>query len=346
MNLNLFISPTATARDALRQLDLLGVLAPVLFVREENRIVGTITDGDIRRGLLQEKQVDDPVQLFMFTRFRSLSEHYSQDDIRNLRKLNIRWVPILTSDGGLLRIVDLDHLSQHIPVSAVLMAGGRGERLRPLTDHLPKPMLKVGEKPIIEHNITRLRDAGITDFILSIRYLGEKIRNYFGDGSQWGVQIQYIEENEPLGTIGACRLVPKWSNPDVLVMNADILTNFSVSSFVKSYQEAQADMMVMAIPYHVTIPYGVLETNSDRLIQGIKEKPTYTYFSNAGIYLMKSTVFDLIPREGPFHATDLLEKVRLSQKRVVAEPLVGYWLDMGRPEEYARAQEDIKRIIL
>jgi len=346
MNLNVYISPTATARDALKQLDILGLLAPVLFVKEENRIVGTITDGDIRRGLLQNKHVDDPVHLFMFTRFRSLKENYAQEEILELRKQNIRWVPLLNTSGELLRIVDLDQISQHIPVTAVLMAGGRGERLRPLTDHLPKPLLKVGEKPIIEHNIERLRHAGISEFIVSIRYLGDKIRHYFGDGSRLGVQIHYVEETEPLGTIGACRMVSNWSNPDVLVMNADLLTNFSVSSFVKAYQDAQADMMVMAIPYQVTIPYGVLETNDDRLIQGIKEKPTYTYFSNAGIYLMKSILFDLIPKEGPFHATELLDKVRLLNKRVVAEPLLGYWLDMGRPEEYARAQEDIQRIVL
>lgn len=346
MSLPFFISPHATARDALKQLDQLGLIAPVLFVRDGNRILGTITDGDIRRGLLQDKPVDDPVQSFMFTKFRSLPPQYSEADIQQLKKQNIRWVPVLLPDGTLDQILDIDHLPQKLPVSAVLMAGGRGERLRPLTDHLPKPLLKVGDKPILELNLERLRQAGITDFTLSVRYLGDKIKDYFGDGSAWGVTIQYVEEVEPLGTIGACRLVSNWQNPHIMVMNADLLTNFSIPSFFKAYTESHADMMVMAIPYQVTVPYGVLETTSDRVIQGIKEKPTYTYFSNAGIYLIRQELFGLIPAEGPFHATDLLEKARGMEKKVVAEPLVGYWLDMGRPEEYARAQEDIKRIIL
>lgn len=343
---HLFISPNLSARDALRQLDQAGILAPVLFVLLEDRILGSLTDGDIRRGLLHDKSVDSPVTEFMHQAFRYLDTDYSSDDIQRLKELQIRWVPVLFSDKRLSHLIDTEKLVIKLPVTAVLMAGGRGERLRPLTDQIPKPLLPVGGKPILEHNLIRLRQAGITDFVISIRYLGDQIKTYFGDGSAWGVQIQYVEELEPLGTIGACGLVLDWANPHVMVMNADLLTNFSVTAFIATFLDKKADMMVLAIPYDVTIPYGVLETSDDLRITGIKEKPKYTFLSNAGIYLIQKDLFDLIPPKAVFHATDLLEKSRQLNKRVIAEPLIGYWLDMGRPEEYARAQEDIKRLTL
>lgn len=341
----LLISSLLSARDALRQLDKLGAVAPVLFVEDKGQIIGSLTDGDIRRGLIQHLSIDDSVTRFMFPNFRFFSPSFGYQELAAAKALNLRWVPVLDEQKGLVRFIDTQETKANLPITAVIMAGGRGERLKPLTDTIPKPMLKVGDKPIIEHNLDLLRKYGITDVAISIRYLGEQIQSYFGDGSARSMKIEYLYETTPLGTMGAVSQISNVQNPFVLVMNSDLLTDISLVDFFNSFLEKQADMAVAAVPYTVNVPYAVLEVNGhEKQVMGFKEKPSFTYFSNAGIYLLKKELMKYIPNNQPFDATDLMECVIENKLKLVADPIVGYWLDIGRMEDYKKAQEDIKHL--
>ena len=223
------------------------------------------------------------------------------------------------------------------------MAGGRGQRLQPLTDSTPKPLLKVGEKPIMEHNLDRLVNFGIDDFWVSVKYLGEQIESYFGTGINKNINIKYIWENEPLGTIGAVSKIENFEHDYVLITNSDLLTNVDYEHFFLEFIKEDADLAVLTIPYQVNIPYAVLETK-DNTIKSFKEKPTYTYYSNGGIYLMKRDVLKYIPKEKFYNATDLMEDLIINNLKLISYPFSGYWLDVGKHEDFKKAQKDINYI--
>ena len=223
------------------------------------------------------------------------------------------------------------------------MAGGRGQRLKPLTDLTPKPLLKVGDKSIMEHNLNRLTMFGIDDFWVSVKYLGEQIVDYFGDGNGKNINIKYVWENEPLGTIGALSKIKNFEHDYILVTNSDLLTNVDYELFFKDFLSQDADLAVLTIPYKVDIPYAVLETINGE-IKSLKEKPTYTYYSNGGIYLMKKEMIEFIPQETFYNATDLMEEIIKRKLKVISYPLNGYWLDIGRHEDFEKAQIDINQI--
>jgi NDP-sugar pyrophosphorylase family protein len=223
------------------------------------------------------------------------------------------------------------------------MAGGRGERLKPLTDFIPKPLLKVGEKPILELNLERLAKYGIDDFWISVKYLGEQIETYFGNGENRNINIQYVWEKEPLGTIGAVSLIDNFNHDFVLVTNSDLLTNIDYEHFFLDFLSKNADFAVLTIPYQVNIPYAVLETDNST-IKSFKEKPTYTYYSNGGVYLMKKEMLKLIPQNTFYNSTDLMEELINKNYNVVSYPFPGYWLDIGKHDDFKKAQFDIKNI--
>jgi NDP-sugar pyrophosphorylase family protein len=223
------------------------------------------------------------------------------------------------------------------------MAGGRGERLRPLTDSAPKPLLMVGEKPIIEHNIDRLSNYGIDDIWISVRYLGEQLVDYLKDGSKKAIRINYLWEKDALGTAGALGLVNDFIHEHVLMMNSDLLTNIDFEEMFLFMEREQADFVVACVPYTVNIPYAVMQVENKQ-VTGFKEKPTYTHYSNAGIYLMKRDVVEFVKKNQPYDATDLMEDLIKAKKKVVAFPLIGYWLDIGKHEDYKKAQMDINSI--
>ncbi|SDG45382.1 nucleotidyltransferase family protein [Chitinophaga filiformis] len=342
------INSNANIKDALKQLDQLGLVNGVLFIADEKGcLLGSITDGDIRRGLLQDVNVNDPISKaghypckFVFS-FQPTSQ-----ELKAFRERNLRFIPVVNEEMSILGILDLEHLRRIIPVEAVLMAGGKGQRLLPLTEHTPKPLLKVGPKPIIEHNIDRLINHGVDNIYLSINYLGHKIRDYFGDGYAKGATINYIEEDFPMGTIGAARKVKSYSKKHLLIMNSDILTDIDFHEFYNDFVEQDADMSVAAISYHVDIPYAVMETDEHNRISSLKEKPRYTYYSNAGIYLMKSEMLEHVPHNEFFNVTDLIEELIGKGKKLITFPILGYWLDIGRMDDYKKAQEDIKHLNL
>jgi dTDP-glucose pyrophosphorylase len=335
----------STIKDALEKLNNLGNYLTLFVVDENNKLKGTITDGDIRRAILQGFQITSKVDQVMNTNYTALrSNSFSIEEIRIIRERLIKLVPIIGSDGKIIRLINLERIKTILPFDAVIMAGGEGRRLRPMTDHTPKPLLEIGGKPILEYNIDRLAEFGIENCYITIKYLGEQLRKYFKDGSDKNINIQYVEEkSDPLGTIGSVSLIDSFCHKVVLVMNSDILTNIDFEDFFKEFEKSNADMAVATIPYQVKIPYAVLEMDKS-MITGFKEKPTYTYYSNGGIYLFKKDVLKLIPKGKYFNATDLMDQLIVSKKKVITYPLYCYWLDIGKPEDFAKAQEDIHHI--
>jgi NDP-sugar pyrophosphorylase family protein len=225
------------------------------------------------------------------------------------------------------------------------MAGGRGLRLKPLTDNIPKPLLKVGEKPIIQHNIDRLASFGIDDYWISLNYLGELIESHLKTELNKNINVEYVWEKEPLGTIGAASKIDNFQHEFILVMNSDLLTNVDYEKFFLDFLEKDADLAVVTIPYQVSIPYAVLETRNGT-VESFKEKPTYTYYSNGGIYLMKKKVLNLIPKNTFFNTTDLMEILIKEKCKLISYPFSGYWLDIGKHDDFEKAQFDIKNLLL
>lgn len=330
--------------EALKRLNFLAKNAIIFIVDNNNKLIGSLTDGDIRRALLKGYDMDGIIDDIIQPSPKFLRKgEVDLNKVIEYRANNFRILPILDHNDVLINVINFAEIKSYLPVSAVIMAGGRGERLRPLTDDKPKPMLTIGDKPILEHNINRLRLFGIENYWISIRYLGEQIENYFKDGLDKNIHLQYIREDQPLGTIGAVSKIKNLQHEYILVMNSDLLTNIDFEDFFLDFIKHNADLSVLSIPYSVDVPYAVLETDNENVLS-FREKPTYTYYSNGGIYLMKKSVLDLIPEGTHYHATDLMESLIKEKKKVISYPLVGYWLDIGRKEDYVKAQKDIHHI--
>lgn len=344
---NIIIPQDYTIRQALQQLNILGIPSVVLFVSDsEGKLAGSLTDGDIRRGLLNDKSVHDKVANVMNAHCRRiLKNEIKNEKIAELRSKKINFIPVVDKDGLILNILDLSEYKQIVPADAVIMAGGKGERLLPLTKKIPKPLLKVGDKPIIEHNIDRLARYGIENIHISINYLGQQIEDYFGNGDKKELSIRYIREEQSLGTIGAVSLNDGFTHDTILLMNSDLLTNIDFSNLYNDFVRSGADMIVATVPHTVDMPYAILELDEERVIS-LQEKPRYTYFANAGIYMIKTELLDYIPKGTFYNATDLMEKVIADGKKLVNYPMLEYWLDIGRMNDYQKAQDDIKHIEL
>jgi dTDP-glucose pyrophosphorylase len=340
------ISVNASARDALKMLEKLSQAdTRTLFVLDNRKLVGTLTDGDIRRGLLGEREISDGIIHFMNKQFRSISkDDISPENLARFKEKDIWFLPVVNEAHEIDTIINLRQTRTVIPASAMIMAGGKGERLRPLTDSVPKPMLKVGNKPIIEINIDRLISFGIKKFYISLKYLGEKIVEYLGDGSSKDISIEYIYEDEALGTLGACSMIKNLEHEHLIVMNSDLLSNIDFEDFFNYYKANDALMCVASVPYTVAIPYGIMNMNGDNCITGLEEKPTYTYYANAGIYLLNKKLIKRIPVGVKYNATDLMQLMIDDCERLVHYPILQYWLDIGKYEDYVRAQQDYKHI--
>lgn len=340
------ISHDASVREALRQLDVLAADAVLFLVDEENRLRASLTDGDIRRGLIKGFGLDTPLLEFTQRQPKAFVRgKYDLARMRDWRERNFRIIPVVDRENRIVDVVNFRTQRSYLPLDAVIMAGGVGSRLRPLTDTVPKPLLPVGDKPIVEHNVDRLRTFGIRHLTLSIKYLGQQLVDYFGDGSAKGMDIRYVTEDEPRGTIGAVSEVKDIFNDYVLVMNSDLLTTIDLEGMFADLLDKEADMMVATVPYEVKIPYGVIETEGD-LIRSLREKPTYTYYSNAGVYMIRREHLAKIPATGVFGAPDLMAALYTSGHRVVHFPVFDYWLDVGKHDDYEKAQQDIKHLKL
>lgn len=341
---HLIVSGT-TIRQALIRLNDLAKDA-ILFVTDENNVLmGSLTDGDVRRGLIKGITIEDPVDDIIQSHPKFIRK--GERDIKKIikyREGNFKILPVVNDKEIVENVINFRISRSYLPIDAVIMAGGEGRRLRPLTENTPKPLLKVGDKPIMEYNLDRLALYGIDDFWVSVKYLGEKIEAYFGTGADKNVAISYVYEDQPLGTIGGVSKITDFKHDYILLTNSDILTNMDYEHFFLDFIDQDADLSVVTIPYLVDIPYGVLETSNGHVIN-LKEKPTYTYYSNGGIYLLKKSTLEYLPKNFFSNATDLMEKLISENKKVISYPLSGYWLDIGKHEDYIKAQQDIKHII-
>ena len=342
---NLLISQKTTIKEALKVIDT-GAIRIALVVDENMKLLGTLSDGDIRRGLLNNLSLDDNIENLYFKNPTTALEGDSKDKIiQKAISKQVYQIPILNKEGILVDIVNLATL---LNISkkrnrVILMAGGLGTRLRPLTQDIPKPLLKVGNKPILETIIKNFASHGFVNITISLNYKGEMIKEYFGDGSEFGVNIDYIEENIRLGTAGALSLIKDIPREPFFVMNADLLTdvNFSHLLDFHSYGNAQASMCVREYDYQV--PYGVIETNNENIVS-IVEKPVQKFFVNAGIYVLSPKVFDYIPKNEFYDMPTLFNTLIEENKKVISFPVHEYWLDLGRMSDFEQAQSEYFRI--
>ena len=339
------ISKNKTLLEALELLNSFYDEPLVLFVIDnDGRMVGTLTDGDSRRALIGGASVNDKAEKIMHRDFRYMrSDDISNvREIRNQKELKMKLVPVLDNDMHIVDVINLYHFKTRLPVDAVMMAGGKGERLRPLTETTPKPLLPVGDKAIIDHNVDRLINYGVEHISVTVNYLKEQIEAHYQEPRN-GVKIQTVREPKFLGTIGSVKFVPRFYNDTVLLMNSYVFTNIDYEDFYLHFQQHDAEMSVAAIPYNVSIPYGILDLDG-RNIQGLIEKPKYIYYANAGIYLIKRSALDEIPDNSFFNATDLVKKLIAERKKVIRYPLNGTWIDIGNPQEYQKAKDLVKHL--
>lgn len=338
------IPSTATIREALRQLNSLSTESSVLLVVDSShQLVGTLTDGDIRRGLIAGHELDESVSKMMHCDFVYLQEGEDYvSRIHDLRINKISFVPIVNNEGKVVDAINLRQQRSCLPIDAIIMAGGKGERLRPLTEKTPKPLLKVGDKAIIDYNVDRLIEYGVRHIGVTVNYLGEQIEEYFREPKH-DVQVKCYRETEFRGTMGAVKLVEDIYSDSILVMNSDLFTNIDFEEFFLHFRKYDADLSIAAVPYTVSIPFGICDLDG-RNVKGIVEKPTYNYYANAGIYLMKREVLKYIPSDRFYNATDLIADLIAANKKVIRYPLNGTWIDIGNKDDYQKAQDLCKHI--
>lgn len=338
---NFLISENSTILDVLKKIDKMSSFGTrILFVKDYKGVIkGSISDGDCRRGLIKGKSLNSLAKEIMNVNFTFVrKQEYNVEIINKIRTLGLKYVPELNDDGTLYAVRDFTDGKSYIPVDAVLMAGGKGERLRPLTLDTPKPLLKVADKPIIDYNIENLIHYGVEHINVTVNYLAEQIENHFKEPIN-GQQIKCVREGKFLGTIGSLEIIDDWHNDTILLMNSDLFTNIDFESFYIHFKKHNADMSVAAVPYNINIPYGIFEIENTREIKGVKEKPSFYYYANAGIYLIKRELLSLIPKDTFYNATDFMDKLIELGKKVIRFPIAGYWIDIGKPDDFKNVQE-------
>jgi len=345
MSQQYLINHTSTIKEALVQLDI--SLGKALFIVDDaNKVLASISDGDIRRALIKGHSISELALTIAHKSFKFIQQNTTKkEELEQFKANKITLIPILNSKMELVRIIDISQIKAMLPLDAVIMAGGKGARLMPLTQQTPKPLLKVGDKPIIEYNTDRLASFGIRNINITVNYLGDQIVDYFNAHNNHQIDFNYIREDRPLGTIGALKLIESFNNDYILLMNSDLLTNADFEDIFNNFLLKEGDALVATVPYKVNIPYGVVETKAG-YVTNIKEKPSYTYYSNAGIYIFKKECLDFVPQDTFYNATDLIETLLTKKKKIINYPILTYWLDIGKHEDFEKAQEDIKHIKL
>ena len=341
------IRPSASIREAIAAID--RSCKGIMLVTDEAGILqGTITDGDIRRAMLVGENLDAPVTILLK---RKKTSRYSKpvtapigtdpaELLCIMHEKIVHQIPLLDGEGRVAGLITMDDLlpDQILPLQTVVMAGGFGQRLRPLTEGMPKPMLKVGDRPILQRMIEQLKSVGIRRVNLTTHYRGDLIKEHFGDGKKFGMDICYVNEDQPLGTAGVLGLITPSHEP-LLVINGDIMTEVNFGALLHFHKEHKADMTVAVRAYEMSIPYGVVESDGVEITH-ISEKPMIRHFINAGIYLINPDICQSLPKGEAFDMPDLITKLVLEKRRVISFPIREYWLDIGRIEDYQKAQDD------
>lgn len=332
------IGPASSLREAVEVIDAAG-LQIALVVDEDGRLLGTVTDGDVRRAILRGRSLDEPVGRVMN---ENATTARAQDDRETLlslmRRRRLHQIPVLDATWRVVGLEVLDDLLKPQPKTnpVVLMAGGLGSRLRPLTEDIPKPLLRVGPKPILETIIESFIEHGFGRFFVSVNYKGEMIEAHFGDGSRWGVEIEYLRENERLGTAGALSLLPEPPTEPVFVMNGDLLTRLNFAHLLDFHATHDSAATMCVREYEMQVPYGVIRTQSHRIVD-IHEKPTERYLVNAGVYVLQPEALALIPPDRFFDMPELFNVLMDRGDETAVFPIREYWMDVGQLDDFHRA---------
>jgi dTDP-glucose pyrophosphorylase len=341
------INEGITIREALEKLDNLAQDAILFIVDQKFELIGSITDGDIRRGLLSGTSLSD-----CCTKVSKKNPCYIRKNENSINKIiefrenNLRIIPVLKdASNEVVDILNFRIKRSYLPIDAVIMAGGEGIRLRPLTEKTPKPLLKVGDKPIIQHTLKAFEYYGIENSWITTNYLAEQLNDFASQNSNENFRIQTVQEKFPMGTIGSVKLISNFSKDYILVSNCDLLTDLDFESFFNDFITSEADLSVLSIPYSIDIPYAVLELQNG-FVENFTEKPKIIHYTNGGIYLMKKSIIELIPENLTFSATDLMEKMLTLKMKIRTYTHYGYWLDIGRHSDFNKANEDIKKLSL
>ncbi len=339
------VSPFTPIKEVIQIIDA-SALQIALVSDEKKRLLGTVTDGDVRRAILKGVPLENVIKDIMNASPITASEHQKQDEILELMRLTkIRHLPIVGNDGEIIDIRTIDDFI--VPVKkdnwVVLMAGGLGTRLSPLTDEVPKPLLKVGSRPILETIISTFIKQGFLKFYLSVNYKADMIIDYFGDGSQFGAEIKYIYENKRMGTAGALSLLPEKPKKPIIVMNGDLLTKVDFSLLMNFHDQNHSLGTMCVREFDYQIPYGVVKLNEQKLI-GIEEKPIQKSFVSAGIYVLSPGALDFVPADEFYDMPKLFEKLIDKNKSTCVFPIREYWLDIGRTEDYNRANQEFEEV--
>jgi dTDP-glucose pyrophosphorylase/CBS domain-containing protein len=337
---------TASIREVIECIDRSRWIGLALLVDDEERLVNTISDGDVRRGVLAGVSLDAQVRELL--PIKATTPHPTPTTapataepaelLRIMQENQVRSAPLVDGAGRIIDVVTLQELLPQpaTPIQAVIMAGGFGRRLLPYTEDLPKPMLHVDGRPLLERIVERLRDSGISQINVTTHFKPEKIVEHFGDGQEFGVDISYVNEDRPLGTGGALGLLPK-PQDTTLVINGDVLTQVDFRTMLMYHRQHDADMTVAVSQYGLAVPFGVVECEGPRICR-LQEKPQLNVLVNAGIYLLEPTVYDFVDNGEPLQMTDLITRLLDSGRAVVSFPIFEQWIDIGRHDDYARAQ--------
>jgi len=343
---NILLLPPSTIKKALETIDK-GAMKIALVVDKNSKLIGTLSDGDIRRGILKGLSLEDSIESIIFKTPTVCTNKDSKEYILELAlSKKIQQIPIVDEGGVLVGIEIVDELLQPTIKSnkVVLMVGGLGTRLRPLTDNIPKPMLKVGNKPILETIILNFKKYGFVNFILCVSYKSKIIEEYFKDGKYFGVNIEYIHEDKRMGTAGALSLINKESLLEpFFVMNGDLLTNMNFENMMNHHvlNESMATMGVRE--YDFQVPYGVVNIKNNNILS-IEEKPTHRFFVSGGIYLLSPNSLNYIPKNNYYDMPTLFEKLIEEEQKSISFPIHEYWLDIGRIDEFEKANREFTEV--
>ena len=340
--------PTVAVQDSIRKvMEVIDHFAKgiALVVDDANRLLATVTDGDVRRAILAGVNLDDPVSLLQksgrATPVVAPTESSDSELLALMAQHSVRQIPLLDESGRVCRLAVLHEMLQQndLPVTGVIMAGGFGKRLMPLTETVPKPMLPVNGRPLLEHTLSKLRQSGIRNVNVATHHLSQHIVDHFQDGSKFGLHLHYYQEDEPLGTAGGLAKMVSGVGP-LLVINGDVLTSVDVRAMLDFHCEHHASLTVGVRQYDIEVPFGVLQTSGVR-VTGVHEKPVLRHFINAGIYMLDRSVCGLVPDGRRFDMTDLIAEVIKSGNTVISFPIREYWIDIGRIEQYHKAELDV-----
>jgi len=342
---NVKLHINSTIKQALEIIDK-AAMQIALIVDENDKLLGTLTDGDIRRGLLKGLDLNSSIESIIFkTPTIAKISDTKEDILKNALSKKLHQIPIVDENGKIIGIQEIEELikPKEKANKVILMVGGLGTRLRPLTDNIPKPMLKVGNKPILQTIIEKFAEYGYTNVVLCVNYKSHVIEDYFGDGSEFGVNIEYVFEEQRMGTAGALSLLKEKPSEPFFVMNGDLLTNVNFEH-LDSYHITNNSMGTMCVrEYDFQVPYGVVNIKGSKILS-IEEKPTHKFFVSAGIYMLSPEILEYIPQNKFYDMPTLFEKLISEDKNIISFPLREYWLDIGRIEEYKKANEEYEEV--